>query len=220
MCPQKELTDRIWDVKKQSADPGKREINCVMPELSGTKCEAPRKYVPFSMGLPLSNLDVWTKPVLLKHCGVLLFSPWIDLVFPHAEVEFNLERQWLVQLLLGGINVEQNKHMSAESLRKLVGPIVKDQNEQRKKLKERACLDSVIALSGRNGRLIGNGLIEKRVFLYDPHTKEYTETLKYLSAWIAHSHTIRKGIHSDFIHTEDGEPCFVQIFDNFYDLRH
>jgi hypothetical protein len=207
------------DVEKQSGDPEKREINCVMPELSGTKFEEPRKYVPFSRGLPLSDLDVWTKPVLLKHCGVLLFSPWIDLVFPHAEVGFNLERQWLVQLLLGGINVEQNKHMSAESLRKLVGPIVKDQNEQRKKLKKRACLDSVIVLSGRNGRLIGNGLIEKRIFFYDPHTKEYTGILKYLSAWIAHSHTIRKGIHSDFIHTEDGEPCFVQIFDNFYDLR-
>ena len=213
------LSEQDLDVEKQSDDPEKREVNCVMPELSGTEIEVPRKYVPFSRGLPLSGLDVWTKPVLLKHCGLLLFSPWIDLVFPHTEVKFDLERQWLVQLLLGGINIEQNKHMSAESLRKLVGPIVKDQNEQRKKLKERACLDSVIALSGRNGRLIGNGLIEKRVFYYDPHTKQYTGILKYLSAWIAHSHTIRKGIHSDFIHTEDGNPCFVQIFDNFYDLR-
>ena len=213
------FSEQDLDVEKQSDDTEKREINCVIPDRAGTKFEVPRKYVPFSRGLPLSALDVWTKPVLLKHCGVILFSPWIDLVFPHTEAEFDLERQWLVQLLLGGINVEQNKHMSAESLRKLVGPILKDQNEQRTKLKKRACLDSVIVLSGRNGRLIGNGLIEKRIFYYDPHTKEYTGILNYLSAWIAHSHTIRKGIHSDFIHTEDGEPCFVQIFDNFYDLR-
>ena len=26
-------------------------------------------------------------------------------------------------------------------------------------------------------------------------------------------------MHSDFIHTTDGSPCFVQIFDNYYDLR-
>ena len=218
--PEKRFSEQDLDVESQSGARKKREISCVMPEPAATKIEAPRKYIPFSRGgLPLSNLDVWTKPVLLKHCGVILFSPWIDLAFPHTEVEFDLERQWLVQLLLGGINVEQNKHLSAESLRKLLGPILKDQTEQRKKLKERACLDSILTLSNRNGRLIGNGLIEKRIFYYDPHTKQYTGILNYLSTWIAHSHTIRKGIHSDFIHTEDGQPCFVQIFDNFYDLR-
>jgi len=218
--PAERFSEQDLIVERQSGASEKREINCVMPESAATKVEAPRKYVPFSRGgLPLSNLDVWTKPVLLKHCGVILFSPWIDLVFPHTEIEFDLERQWLVQLLLGGINVEQNKHLSAESLRKLVGPILKDQNEQRKKLKKRACLDSIIALSSRNGRLIGNGLLEQRILYYDPHTKEYTGMLKYLSTWIAHCHTTRKGIHSDFIHTEDGQPCFVQIFDNFYDLR-
>lgn len=41
----------------------------------------------------------------------------------------------------------------------------------------------------------------------------------WLKAWIAHSKKIAKGMHSDFIHTKDGSPCFVQIFDNYYDLR-
>ena len=214
------FNEQDLDVERQLVASKKKEINCVTAELAATKIEGLRKYVPLSRGgLPLSNLDVWTKPVLLKHCGVILFSPWIDLVFPHDEVEFDLERQWLVQLLLGGINVEQTKHLSAESLRKLIGPILKDQTEQRKKLKKRACLNSTLTLCSRNGRLIGNGLIENRIFYYDPHTKQYTGILNYLSTWIAHSHTIRKGIHSDFIHTEDGHPCFVQIFDNFYDLR-
>ena len=192
----------------------KRENICDVAEASGTNIPLPPKYFPFS-GLPLTRLDEWTEPVLLNHCGLILFSHLIDKVFP--EKSFALQKQWLSQILLGMINIEQSKHLSHESLAKLIGKTIKDLGEQRTELKVISDFASTMKLVQRNRIFIGDK--DQHIFYYDPHTKEYTGMFKYLKAWIAHSHIIRKGMHSDFIHTVDGYPCFVQIFDNFYDLR-
>ena len=192
----------------------KRENACRIPETSGSDISRPPNYFPFS-GLPLTGLDEWTKPILLNHCGLILYSHFIDMIFP--EKSFALERQWLSQILLGMINIEQSKHLSYESLEKLIGPMVKDLGEQRSGLKAVSDFTSTVELARRNRIFPGDKL--QNIFYYDPHTKEYTGMYKYLKAWIAHSHTVRKGMHSDFIHTVEGYPCFVQIFDNYYDLR-
>ena len=192
----------------------KRDNICHVSELSGTDIVTPPKYIPFS-GLPLTGLDGWTEPVLLNHCGLMLFSHFIDMLFP--EKSFTLERQWLSQVLVGMINIEQSKHLSHESLAKLIGSTIKDLGEQRTGLKAISDFASTMELVQKNRAFLGD--IQQNVFYYDPHTKEYTGMFKYLKAWIAHSHTVRKGMHSDFIHTVDGDPCFVQIFDNYYDLR-
>ena len=192
----------------------KRENICDIPEASGSNIPLPPKYFPLS-GLPLTRLDEWTEPVLLNHCGLILFSHLMDKVFP--EESFVLQKQWLSQILLGMINIEQSKHLSHESLAKLIGKTIKDLGEQRTELKVISDFASTMKLVQRNRIFTGDK--DQHIFYYDPHTKEYTGMFKYLKAWIAHSHIIRKGMHSDFIHTVDGHPCFVQIFDNFYDLR-
>jgi len=193
---------------------GKRDNVCDIPDTSGSNISGSPKYIPFS-GLPLTGLDEWTEPVLLNHCGLILFSHLTDMVFP--EKTFILQRQWLSQILLGMINIEQGKHLSHESLSKLVGSTIKDLGEQRTELKAVSCSASIMELVEKNRVFIADKY--QNIFYYDPHTKEYTGIFKYLKAWIAHSHNIRKGIHSDFIHTIDGYPCFMQIFDNYYDLR-
>ena len=192
----------------------KRDNVCDIPDTSGSNISGSPKYIPF-FGLPLTGLDEWTEPVLLNHCGLILFSHLTDMVF--SEKTFTLQRQWLSQILLGMINIEQGKHLSHESLSKLVGSTIKDLGEQRTELKAVSCSASIIELVEKNRVFILDKY--QNIFYYDPHTKEYTGIFKYLKAWIAHSHNIRKGIHSDFIHTIDGYPCFMQIFDNYYDLR-
>jgi len=202
----------------QSKKDKKGNCSCEVNSISGQNATPSSNYFPF-LGLPLGGVETCNKPVLLQHCGLLLFSPWIDLVFPEKDSENNLNKQWLSHFLLGGVNIEQSKHISFESLEKLIGPVIKDKGTQRSLLKEQASLNSVLDLCERNGRLINSGLIDEISLYYDPHTKEYTGMHPWLKAWIAHSKKIAKGMHSDFIHTTDGSPCFVQIFDNYYDLR-
>lgn len=93
-----------------------------------------------------------------------MFSPWIDLLFPEKDSENNLNKQWLSHFLLGGVNIEQSKHISFESLEKLIGPVIKDKGSQRSLLKEQASLSSVLDLCDRNGRLINTGLIDEDTF--------------------------------------------------------
>ena len=69
----------------------------------------------------------------------------------------------------------------------------------------------------RNGRLLD--LSGHDLFYFDPHAEEYTGVLKTLKGWSGGVHRIDKIINMDFIHTEDGQPCFVQHADNFYDMR-
>ncbi len=212
-----ENLDKTEDIEQSKKDK-KGNCSCVTNAIPGQNTTPSSNYFPF-LGLPLSGIETCNKPILLQHCGLLLFSPWIDLVFPEKDSESNLNKQWLSHFLLGGVNIEQSKHISFESLEKLIGPVIKDKGTQRSLLKEQASLNSVLDLCERNGRLINSGLIDENTFFYDPHTKEYTGNHPWLKAWIAHSKKIAKGMHSDFIHTTDGSPCFVQIFDNYYDLR-
>jgi hypothetical protein len=187
-------TAELSDIFSIDSSCQKRANICHVSESAGSDIAVPPKYIPF-FGLPLTGLDEWTKPVLLNHCGLILFSYFIDRLFP--EKSFTLERQWLSQILIGMINIEQSKHLSHESLTKLIGSTIKDLGEQRSGLKAVSDFASTMKLVQKNRAFLKN--IQQNVFYYDPHTKEYTGIFKYLKAWIAHSHNVRKGMHSDFI---------------------
>jgi hypothetical protein len=165
----------------QSKKDKKGNCSCEVNSISGQNATPSSNYFPF-LGLPLGGVETCNKPVLLQHCGLLLFSPWIDLVFPEKDSENNLNKQWLSHFLLGGVNIEQSKHISFESLEKLIGPVIKDKGTQRSLLKEQASLNSVLDLCERNGRLINSGLIDEISLYYDPHTKEYTGMHPWLKA--------------------------------------
>lgn len=167
--------------------------------------------------LPGSGRAVPEQPTLCHHAGILLMSHWIDALSADWPVHRDLVRQWVGQVLLGAVNHEQSKRLSFSSLSWLIGPAIRSVNHQRHLLEELAGIEHTRAMLQRNGRLLD--LRERDMFYFDPHAEEYTGQLKTLKGWSGGLHRVDKIINMDFIHTEDGEPCFVQHADNFYDMR-
>jgi hypothetical protein len=178
---------------------------------------ASRNYSLPLQGLMCSGRSVPEKPTLCHHAGVLLMSHWMDDLTAQWPVQPNLVRQWVAQVLLGALNHEQSKRLSFSSLEWLIGPAIRSVNHQRGLLGELADTEMTRAMLERNGRLLD--LSEKDLFYFDPHAEEYTGVLKTLKGWSGGLHRVNKIINMDFIHTEEGEPCFVQHADNFYDMR-
>ena len=178
---------------------------------------ASRNYSLPLRGLMCSGRSVPEKPTLCHHAGVLLMSHWMDDLTAQWPVQPNLVRQWVAQVLLGALNHEQSKRLSFSSLEWLIGPAIRSVNHQRGLLGELADTEMTRAMLERNGRLLD--LSEKDLFYFDPHAEEYTGVLKTLKGWSGGLHRVNKIINMDFIHTEEGEPCFVQHADNFYDMR-
>jgi len=176
-----------------------------------------RNYSLQPRGLPCSGRAVPEKPTLCHHAGVLLMSHWIDALTAGWPVHADLVRQWVGQVLLGAVNHEQSKRLSFSSLEWLIGPSIRSLNHQRHLLGELAEVNHVRSMLDCNGRLLN--LSEQDLFYFDPHAEEYTGLLKTLKGWSGGMHRVDKIINMDFIHTEDGAPCFVQHADNFYDMR-
>jgi len=181
----------------------------------GSFLPATRNYSLHS--LPGSGRAVPAQPTLCHHAGVLLMSHWIDALSAEWPVRPDLVRQWVGQVLLGAVNQEQSKRLSFSSLEWLIGPTIRSLNHQRHLLGELASVEHTRSMLERNGRLLD--LSEHDLFYFDPHAEEYTGELKTLKGWSGGLHRVDKIINMDFIHTEDGEPCFVQHADNFYDMR-
>jgi len=183
----------------------------------GSFLPATRNYSLHSWGLPCSGRAVPEQSTLCHHAGVLLMSHWIDALTAGWRGQPDLVRQWVGQVLLGAVNHEQSKRLSFSSLDWLIGPTIRSVNHQRRLLGELADVDSGHAMLKRNGRLLD--LSEQDLFYFDPHAEEYTGLLKTLLGWSGGLHRVDKIINMDFIHTEDGRPCFVRHADNFYDMR-
>ncbi len=183
----------------------------------GSLCPATHNYSLPPGNLLCSGRPVPVKPTLCHHAGVLLMSHWIDALTDEWPVQPNLVRQWVGQILLGAVNHEQSKRLSFSSLEWLIGPSIRSVNHQRHLLGELADAETTCSLLERNGQLLA--LSEENLFYFDPHAEEYTGVLKTLKGWSGGLHRVDKIINMDFIHTEDGAPCFVQHADNFYDMR-
>jgi len=181
----------------------------------GSFLSASRNYSLQSM--PCSGRAVPEKPTLCHHAGVLLMSHWLDTLTDEWPVQPDLVRQWVGQVLLGAVNHEQSKRLSFSSLEWLIGPAIRSLNHQRRLLGELAGVEHSRSMLERNGRLLN--LSGHDLFYFDPHAEEYTGVLKTLKGWSGGVHRVDKIINMDFIHTADGQPCFVQHADNFYDMR-
>lgn len=176
-----------------------------------------RNYSLPAQGLPSSGRSVAEQPTFCHHTGILLMSHWIDALTAGCPVQPDLIRQWVGQVLLGAVNHEQSKRLSFSSLEWLIGPTIRSVNYQRRLLGELADGDSAHSMLERNGRLLD--LSQNDLFYFDPHAEQYTGVLKTLKGWSGGLHRVDKILNMDFIHTETGEPCFVQYADNFYDMR-
>lgn len=202
----------------EGIDPGANSCETISERSDiGSFLPATRNYSLPPGGLPCSGRSVPEKPTLCHHAGLLLMSHWIDALTAKWPVQPDLIRQWVGQVLLGAVNHEQSKRLSFASLSWLIGPAIRSLNHQRRLLGELAETNSAKTMLKRNGQLLN--LAEHDLFYFDPHAEEYTGMLKTLMGWSGGLHRVDKIINMDFIHTEDGSPCFVQHADNFYDMR-
>ena len=148
------------------------------------------------------------------HLGALLFAPIMNKM---SEKGLGFIRQFLVSILLGCHNIEQNKMLNYKSLEQLIGQAYKTLRTQRTLLKESATLHNIEQVLKFNADLLE--VNKQSDFYYDPHTKHYTGQLKTLMTWCPSVRLADKGINMDYIHTTAGHPVYFNTTDNFYDLR-
>ena len=129
-----------------------------------------------------------------------------------------LPRQWLSQILLGAVNIEQSKLLNTGHLSTLLGDdLYKDLGMQRQWLGQLATDDIIRSVLQTNARHLH--LADQSDFYLDPHTKHYTGEKNVLKGWCTGIGRVDKVMHSDFIHSVDGHPVYFETTDNFLDLR-
>ncbi len=151
------------------------------------------------------------------HAGILLFSAFLNRLGNQLGDGGVLIKQWLATVLLGAINIEQSKLLSWGVLRRFLGDVVVNLNQQRQALGELAAAGVLQALWRINGDCVGIGQCSD--LYYDPHSKHYTGAHKILKGWCSRLRFAEKVLHMDFIHTVQGFPVYVWHDDNFHDLR-
>jgi len=170
--------------------------------------------------LPLSGMQLPDKPLLVHHAGQIIFSPWIDLATHDYPPEFQMQKQWMGQILQGAVNIEQSKAIAASDISMFVGPVRPNHDSQRRGLDAMATPETFHEILLRNSRLISDdGPCLGNVFYYDPHGKEYTGAETILKGWCGSRHGISKMLYLDIVHTRSGDPCYIYHADNYYDMR-
>ena len=159
---------------------------------------------------PASGQSVWC-----DHAGVLLFAQALNKVGAVVEPPQPLLRQWSATLLLGAMNIEQTKFLNWQDLELLLGTVVRFPAPQRDLLKSVATEATVEALFRFNAQ----GLSRSSDLYFDPHTERYTGQQNVLKGWCPTVRLADKALHSDFVHTDRGEPLYFETTDNFEDVR-
>ena len=152
------------------------------------------------------------------HVGILIFAPFLSMLKKSGLGACKpYVIQWLVSVLLGAKNIEQSKLLNYKSLNFFLGQATRNLHVQRKKLKEFAIENNIDELLNFNAGLVG--VDNKTDFYYDPHTKHYTGLRKILKSWCSKVRIADKVINTDFIHTTDGFPVYLNNGDTFDDMR-
>jgi len=152
------------------------------------------------------------------HGGVLIFATLlIQSTQTLAGKAGALARQWLAQILLGAVVIEQSKLLNRNDLKILLGEMHGTLQVQRQLLGEIATAPNISKLFAFNARLCG--FLEQRDFYLDPHTHHYTGLHRLLKAWCPGVRLADRAWHADFVHNAQGHPAYVMNNDNYDDLR-
>ena len=155
-----------------------------------------------------------------SHLGLLLFSqPLLSMGEALDEPAGAAVRQWMSQVLLGAVNLEQSKLISGGDLELLLGcGLLGGPDHQRRKLGELAQNPGLAQdiLRWNFQRLGAESLTD---FFYDPHTKHYTGGQNVLQGWCSKIRFADKVMHGDFIHSLQGQPLYLENTDNYEDMR-
>ncbi len=167
----------------------------------------------------ISTTNVPVKTGFCYHLGALVFAPFFSLVEKGGFGECGpYVTQWLTAVLLGAKNIEQSKLLNYKSLKLFLERPERNLHMQRKMLKQFATDGNIYKLLVFNAVLVGVGGMSD--FYYDPHTKHYTGLRKILKSWCSTLRMAAKVINTDFIHTVDGFPVYLNNGDTFHDMRY
>lgn len=166
----------------------------------------------------ISEKEKSIKTGFCYHIGILIFTPFF-LMLKKSSLGAckSYVLQWLVAVLLGAKNIEQSKLFNYKSLNIFLEKPERNLDKQRKKLKEFATSENISELLTFNAKLVGVDAVSD--FYYDPHTKHYTGMRNILKSWCSKVRMADKIINSDFIHTCDGFPVYINNGDTFDDIR-
>ncbi len=148
------------------------------------------------------------------YLGVMLLSPYFSQVIQNGT---GFMLQWLISVLLGPINIEQTKTLNFSALNILLGSTIKNRKQQRKALKELSSYANINKLLKFNVDIVG--IEEQTDLYYDPHSKHYTGLRNILKGWCAKIKQAGKVMYMDFIHNINGFPLYMNIVDNYDDMR-
>jgi hypothetical protein len=168
--------------------------------------------------LPISGKRPPYTEKLIRHLGLILILPMIDKLTKTLSNGKWICQQILAQLLLGALNMEQSKTVAKDFFEYFLDNCTSNIQTLRSGIYNLATLDYRLELAGSNMK---NFIFDKmnKVFYYDPHTKKYTGFLNLLKGYCGSLHQMGKILISDYIHDTQGNPCFVEHYDNMYDLR-
>ena len=156
--------------------------------------------------------------ILCDHAGLLLFARALGSLPGAVEPREPLLTQWLGSVLLGAANVEQTKYLNWDDLSLLLGSVVRFPTTQREGLQRLATPATVAAVLRWNLQQLGAAAVGTDFYL-DPHTQHYTGMQPVLKGWCAAIRWADKVVHSDFVHTAQGDPIYFECTDNYDDLR-
>jgi hypothetical protein len=187
------------------------EVSCVWTPGAALPWPSSRKLLP--------SLEDWTvgQTAWCEHAGLLLFAEALAGIGSVVEPAQPWLRQALGGVLAGALNVEQTKYLNPEDLDRLLGPTLRGLGPQRQRLKELAAGPTADALLRWNGQRVGAAAHSD--FYLDPHTKHYTGMAAVLKGWCPTIRWADKALHSDFLHTVQGQPIYFECTDNYEDLR-
>ena len=206
------------------ADELKRADTCDLPESQNTEPDAKQEDNDNDPTDNRNNSLAFYQdqqqqlPIFCHHVGILLFSALFTQLRQCLGDKTRMIQQWIATILLGAVNIEQTKTLDFESLQRLLGkPVIRSLYSQRTYLDQLADQENMAELFDFNADLIDAR--SSTDFYYDPHTRHYTGAQKILKGWCAGIKGIGKILHMDFIHTDKGQPVFVEHADNFHDMR-
>ena len=169
--------------------------------------------------MPISGAKIPASEKMFHHMGLVFFLPYLSHLQEILGTAAPVCVQVISQLLLGAVNIEQGKLLSAKALEFMIGKVMIYRQGLRKQLDDIASSEFVIMLARANLLLLDLTISKSMVFYYDPHGKLYTGELPILKGWCAKLKGSAKVLYSDYIHSEEGWPLFMKHYDNFYDLR-
>ena len=179
------------------------------------------KHAPISLTSPVLPISGKRPPYtekLIRHLGLILILPMIDKLTKTLSNGKWICQQILAQFLLGALNMEQSKTVAKDFFGYFFDNCTSNIQELRSNIYNLATFDFRLELAGKNIQNFISDTMNK-VFYYDPHTKKYTGFLNLLKGYCGSLHQTGKVLISDYIHDTDGNPCFVEHYDNMYDLR-